>query len=294
MHKIYFMKTLQAKENKKVGYYTFVFKELGKPAMINESFVFSTKFSSNRLSQGKIGEFAIFTADLYKDYEKAEKYFLQAIERDSENAFWLGNYAIFLHFYKKDIENADMFYQKSLKIDKDDAFLKFNYAQLLLFAKKDYNKVEEILKEILQLEPENEKYKCAYAAFLFKVKKKFAQAEKLCQEITSKNDQNPAWLATYAQLKILKGENKAAQKLIDKAFSLNPSAELELELWFYNYAHFEEKREMAEQKINEFVEKGVKSFVWGLKENVTVAIFAGHPFPQKLEEIAMKIIGERY
>ncbi|MBN2893744.1 MAG: hypothetical protein JXL97_17880 [Bacteroidales bacterium] len=286
------MEKLRVRENKKIGYYAFIFKRLGKPALINESFVFSTSFNSNRLSQGKIGEFAIFTADLLKDYDKAEKYFLQAIERDPENAFWIGNYAIFIHFYKKDFNLAEEYYQKSLKLYEDDAFLKFNYAQLVLFYKSDYDLVEKLMKEVLMLEPNNSKFKCSYAAFLFKVRKKFAQAEKLCEEVISKNDKNPSWFATYAQLKLLKGEQTEAKKLIDRAFELEPSDELSLELWFYLYAHYEENREEAEAKIIEHLSKGIKSFVWGLQQNVVVAIFSGHPESHKLEEYAKQIMGE--
>ncbi len=285
------MKNFKVKENKKLGYYAFIFKRLGQKDLINESFVFSTSFNSNKLSQGKMGEFAIFTADLLKDNDKAEKYFLQALERDNENAYWLGNFAIFLHFYKKDFKKAEIYYKKSIKIYPDDAFVKFNYAHLLLFQKSDYDSVEKILRDILSLEPQNPKYKCAYAAFLFKIRKKFSLAETLCKEVVEKYDKNPYWMSTYAQLKILKGEAKEARKLIQKAFDLNPPDELAVELWFYLYAHFEDARLEAELKIQELINKGVKSMVWGLQQNVVVAIFAGHPFPQKLEEYAKVIMG---
>lgn len=283
------MEKLRIKENKKVGYYAFVFKRLGQKELINESFVFSTSFGSNRLSQGKIGEFAIFTADLLKDNDKAEKYFLRAIERNPKNSFWTGNYAIFLHFYMKKYELAEKIYKKSLELNEDDAFLMFNYANLLIFGKKDYDKAESMLKKVLSIEPNNPKYKCAYAGFLFKIKKKFAQAEILCKEVTEKFNQNPAWLATYAQLKILKGEPEEAELLIQKAFDLKPSNELCLELWFYLYAHYKEHRDLAEKEIVKLLDLGVKSLVWGLQQNVVIAIFSGHPEPQKLEEYAKQL-----
>lgn len=283
------MKKLLVRENKKVGYYAFAFKQLGRKDILNESFIFNTSFGSEKLSQRKIGEFAIFTADLLKNNIKAEKYFLQAIERNPSNSFWIGNYAIFLHFYKKEYKFAEQYYKKSLKYYDEDTFLKFNYIQLLIIHLQKYEEAEKLFKEILADEPENLKFKSAYASFLFKIKKEFSQAEKLCKEIIDSNNTNPTCFATFAQLKILKGEPKAAEKLIDKAFFLNPSDDLLLELWFYLYAHFEKRRIPAEQEMKKLLKNKVKSFVWGLQQNVVIAIFSGHPYPQKLEEYAKKI-----
>ena len=97
------------------------------------------------------------------------------------------------------------------------------------------------------------------------------------------------WFATFAQLKILKGESKIAEQLIDKAFALNPTDELKLELWFYLYAHYEKRRIPAEQEMNILLDKKTKSDVWGLQQNIVIAIFSGHPYPQKLEYYAKKI-----
>ncbi len=280
------MNKIHLEENIKVGYYTFIYKEIDEEPLINETYVNTTELRTNKLSVGKLGEFAIFTADVLRDNEKADYYFQKTLAQSPKNAFWLGNYAIFLHYYMKNIEKAEKYYKKSLELDKRDYLLKYNYSQILLFYKSDYDNAEKLLKEIVKRAPTNSRYKCAYATFLFKVKKKFAQAETLCQEVLKKNNTNPAWLSTYAQLKILKGEKDIAYKYIQKALSLDPSDDLALELWFYLYAHFDDKRTLAEQKINEYIANGVSSQIWGLQENVDAAIFAGHPNPNRLEEIA--------
>ena len=286
------MKKLMVRENKKIGYYSFAFKRLGQKDLLNESFIFKTSFDSPRLSQEKIGEFAIFSADLLKNYTNAEKYFLQAINRDPSNSYWVGNYAIFLHFYKRDYKLAAKFYDKSLEIYEDDVFLKFNYIQLLVLRLKSFDKAEKLFKEVLLLEPKNAQFKCAYASFLFKIKKKFAQAEKICEDVITTSPENPLWYAIFAHLKILKGEPIAAEKLIDTAFELDPSDDLALELWFYLYAHYEKRRIPAEQEMNILLKQNIKSSVWGLQQNIVIAIYSGHPYPQKLEEYAKKITGE--
>jgi tetratricopeptide (TPR) repeat protein len=285
------MQKFRKKENKRIAYYELSVKELGRKKSYVESFYHSSTFNRNGVNASKLGEFAIFTADLLKNVNKAEEYFLQSIEKEPDNSFWIGNYAIFLHYYKKDIENADKLYQKSLEMYEDDAFLKHNYAVMLLFYKKDYNKVEKLLKSAIELEPENSKYLCTYAAFLFKIRKKFDLAENFCKKALEQDESNAEIYAIFAQLMILKSNLETADQYISKALELDPIDDLKLELWFYRYAHYNKWLEIAEQEINLYLSKKINSYAWGLQQNVVISIFSGHPFPQKVEYFANKIMG---
>ncbi|MBN2662308.1 MAG: hypothetical protein JXR68_01550 [Bacteroidales bacterium] len=284
------MQKLRRPENRKVGYYAFIFKKLGRANMLDESFIYATTTEKNTLSSSKLGEFAIFNADLLKNYEKAEKYFRIAIEKEPQNSFWIGNYAIFLHYYKQNYKLAEKLYLRSLKFFKEDGFILYNYALLILFHKKDYHKTEILLKKAIKFEPDITKFQCTLAAFYFKIKKDFTEAEKICRKLNVRN--NPQFKAVYAQLNLYKKDFKAAEILIDEAFITDPPDEIKLELWFYRFAHYEKWHEKAEYEINKLIKNGTKSLAWGLQKNVVIALFSGHPFPEKLEFFAKAIVGE--
>jgi Tfp pilus assembly protein PilF len=284
------MTKLRKKENTKIGYYAFVFKRLGKKSILDESFIFSTTIEKNNISASKYGEFAIFNADLLKDIQKADKFFLKTIKKTPKNAFWLGNYAIFLHYYKKDIKNSEKFYNLSIKYNSKDPFVIYNFAIFELFENNKPAKAEKLFIQAIELDPEYPKYKCTYAGFLFKVKKDFKKAEDLFKEIIDQYPSNPQWYTVYAQLKIYKEQFKDAEKLIDKAFSLDPSDDIKLQLWFYRYAHFNDYIQKAEFEMNKLLQKGVKTTAWGLQQNVIIAIFSGHKYPEKLENFSKQII----
>lgn len=284
------MQKLRRPENRKVGYYAFIFKKLGRANMLDESFIYETTTEKNTISSTKLGEFAIFNADLLKNYEKAEKYFKIAIEKEPVNPFWIGNYAIFLHYYIQNYRLAERFYLRSLKIYKEDGFILYNYALLILFHKNDPNKAEILLKKAITFDPDVFKFQCTLAAFFFKIKKDFTEAEKICKKLNARN--NPQFKAVYAQLNIYQKNFKAAEVLIDEAFRTDPPDEVKLELWFYRFAHYEKWYEKAEFEINKLLKNGTKSLAWGLQKNVVIAIFSGHPFPEKLEFFAKEIVGE--
>lgn len=283
------MQKLRRPENKKIGYYAFVFKKLGRSNILDESFVYATNSARSGLSSSKLGEFAIFNADLLKNYEKAEKYFRIAIEKEPDNSFWLGNYAIFLHYYTQNNKLAEKLYLRSLKFFKEDGFILYNYALLVLFHKKDYNVAEILLKKAIKFEPEIQKFQCTLAGFNFKIRKNFDEAEKIFSQIDIKN--NPQFMAVYAQSFLYKKNFKVADKIIDDALELNPPDEVKLELWFYRFAHYDKWQEKAEFEINKLLRNDVKSTAWGLQKNVIIALFDGHRYPEKLEYFAKEILG---
>lgn len=284
------MKKTQEQKYKKIGYYTLIFRRLGQEKLLDESIIFATKKGKETIGPSELGEFAAFNADFLKNNITAEKYFIKSIEKEPDNSFWLGNYAIFLHYYKEDINLAEQYYLKSLHLDNQDAFLLYNYALLLLFKKKDYARTELLLKKAIHYDALIPKFQCTYAGFLFKIKKDFENAEKLLKKITTKT-KNPQYLATYAQLEIFKNNLAQAENYINQAFELSPPDEIKLELWFYRYAHFAHWYEKAEKAMNKILKSETKSYAWGLKRNVVIALFAGHPNPEKLENYANKIIG---
>ncbi len=82
-----------------------------------------------------------------------------------------------------------------------------------------------------------------------------------------------------------------AESLIQKVFKLNQDKreDLSLELWFYRYAVFFEVYKDTEEKIEDLLNKGVKSIGWYLDDVLEVAKELGHPDYNKLCEFAKRI-----
>ncbi len=283
------MRKFRKKENRRIGYYAFSFNKLGEGNLLDESFIYTTTNERNTISSSKYGEFAIFNADLLKNLDKANHYFIKAIEKEPQNSFWIGNYAIFLHYYKLNFKLAEKFYLLSLKYFKDDAFVLYNYSLLLLFEKKDHKKTEIILSKAIKFDPESLRFQCTYAGFLFKIKKDYNAAEKILKKLVTKN--NPQFFAVYAQFYFFQNKFYEAEILINQAFANNPSDEVSLELWFYRFAHFPQWHEKAEFEMNKLIKNNVKCLSWGLQKNVVIALFSGHPYPEKLENYSKQITG---
>lgn len=286
------MRKFRQKEYRKIGYYTFLYKRIGKKrSLVDESLIYSSTSEKIDISSAKLGEFAIFNAEMLGDFNAAERYFQKAVERDPNDSYWLGNYAIFLHYYKLDYSKAEKFYIRSLKIDIQDSFVLYNYAILLLFIKKDYNKAQKLLRKAIKYDKYQHKYVLTYAGFMFKIRKNFDFAEKLFVKLIKEHPQNAQILASYAQLKIYNDQFQEAEKLIDKAFELDPQEEVKLELWYYRYAHFNQWFAKAEYEIEHLLKNDVKCFAWGLQQNLIIALFKGHQDPDKLDFFTYKIVG---
>ncbi len=287
LQKFLFMQKFRRKDNKKVGYYTFAVKELGhRSSIVEDYFYYETSERDYDLHPSIYGEFALFSVEFMKDLEKANKFFLKTIAKAPKDSFWTGNYAVFLHYYLQDFAQAEKYYRRSLYLNKKDPFVMYNYAILLVFWSREYDLAEKMIKKAIMLDPETPKLKCFYASFLFIIRNNYSKSEKICRELTEIFNTNPRWLAVYAQLKLLQKDYSAADKLIKKAFKLDPTDDVKLALWFFRYAHYVETIQKAEFEMNKLLKAGVKTPIWGLFHNAMLAILDGHEYPEKLQEYA--------
>lgn len=277
--------------SRSIGIYTFINKHIdNKEAIEDFSYILDTDSEDIELNASDYADFAVFNLEFYNDIEKADKYFLKSLEIEPDNPFWLGSYAMFLHYYKRDIKKAALYYSKSIELD-DDVVHVYNYSLLALTELKKYKLAESLLKLSMSLDPDDLKIKVTYVGYLMKVKKDYIRVNKELNKILKYRDQEKRIWAVWAQLKIFEGKLKEAEDIINQAFDSNLPDEILLELWFYRYSHFTNWTEKAEYEINKILNKGIKTFAWGLTQNVVSAIFEGHPFPEKLQEFATKIEG---
>jgi tetratricopeptide (TPR) repeat protein/cellulose biosynthesis protein BcsQ len=101
---------------------------------------------------------------------------------------------------------------------------------------------------------------------------------------------NPDLYSNLAQIYFFQSNKEKAKKLIDKAFTLNPELPLQLELWFYRYAHFPEWRDVAKTELEMLMSNSeAKSIGWDFSKNIEIAIAEGHPEPEELKRIAKQI-----
>lgn len=78
-----------------------------------------------------LGNYANFLADIRKDHDNAEAFYIRALVADPDHTNNLSNYAIFLKNIRKDHDNAETFYKRALVADPDNANNLGNYGGLL-------------------------------------------------------------------------------------------------------------------------------------------------------------------
>lgn len=196
-----------------------------------------------------------------KNPAKAEKIYIELIDKYPNNTAILNNYGYFLHFFRKDYVRAEESYKKVLELDPNTASTLENYAVLLFQICKDYDKAEDYYKKSLEIDPNKANRLGNYAGFLL-----------------AKGDEQG-----FVLLKKAKYLAEQEQK-----------RDIILELSFYEYAHSNEIETRRESlvSIKSLLNQGIKSPGWDLSENIKRAVENGHPHPNLLSEISKVISGE--
>ena len=200
-----------------------------------------------------LGDYALLLWKDKNDIAESERFFRMAMDSKSNNfinAWNLGNYATFLWHEKNDIMNAEEFFEKALIADPSTDRIKGNYANFLSDAKMDIGKAEKYYQEVLKIFPNNANH-----------------------------------LGNYAKLLIAKDNLDQSLSYLKRAFeNIKEEDVLELELWFYAYAVFYNEYPESREKIEELLNKGVRSLGWNLKGVLEIAKKHGHPDFEKLCE----------
>ncbi len=154
-------------------------------------------------------------------------------------------------------DEANHFFRRSLEVEPNDAKVLSSYARFLNFVYRQYDKAETIYRRLMDI---------------------------------SSNDANDS--GNLAQLVLARGEYGEGRRLIDIAFAAEPSPSLQLELWFYRYAHFPEVYPEAEAAIEALLAEGVRSPGWDLSITLAEAAREGHPDPARLEALAVRLASD--
>ncbi len=235
-------------------------------------------------------------AERYKDIDpkKAEAIYREGIKKFPNSAPLVGNYAIFLKNIHKDYNQAEVFYKQALKLEPDEANFLGSYANFLTHIRKKHDEAEVFYKQALKLEPDLVANMGNYAIFLTDIRKKLNEAETIYKQILELAPDDINCLGNYAKLKFVLGEDEVGKKLLNEVDFLvkETHSSLNLEIWFYKYAHVFESEDSALQKLKKLLTKGVRSPGWVLSNNVEVAIRQGHTHPELLSALA-KVISDK-
>ncbi len=281
----------ETKTNRQISYFTMVFKQIGERPFVNEKFVFDTKnYQKDSYFLHKMAEFAVFSAEMLQEVEQAEQFFRESVRKDPKDYIGLGNYAIFLHYYKRDIKKAIHFYEKCHRESSGDLFFTYNYVLALLFCDKDYQTIDKLTKKLLFSDSLRLVYWNLYAIVLFKKKREFEKAERILKFLINKEAKDPRWFLAYAELKILLGNYEEAANMLNHALTLDTIEELQLEMWFIAYAFLKEKRETAQENIEDLLSKGYRAYMVGMQEYIKLAIENEHDSPEVLISLYKQIV----
>jgi len=273
-------------ENAGDGWWAWALKAQMEQDPIEKNKIFQDALNEFPDSTGLYCNYANFLKDVCRDYDEVGRYYKKALDLDENSAINNGNYAFFLHEIRKSYSEAETFYNKALSLDPYNANNNGNYAIFLQIVRKSYDEAEVYFKRSLQLAPYNAIYNCGYAGFLKDIRNFFDKAEfyyKIALQLAC-DDANINGNYTGFLLSI--GRKDEAVKFLEVAEE-NCYTEIVLaELYFYRYAHFEEKRAETFTAIKDLLCKGVRSPNFNLQLNVDRAIQDGHPDPAMLQRLA--------
>ena len=90
-----------------------------------------------------------------RNYKKAEKYYLKAIENGADSSAY-SNLGYLYYYELDDLKKGEEYFLKAIEINKKDTSAMTNLANLYIFVKKD-KEAEKLLLKVVELE-ENEKH----------------------------------------------------------------------------------------------------------------------------------------
>ena len=239
--------------------------------------------------------YARFLMDTRKDYSQTESYFQKALELDPKNIICLRNYAYFLWYVREDYNKANAYFLTAINAAPKDANVFWGYANFWMDAQEDYDHAEEFYKRAIELDTKNGELFAAYAYFLEEARRDYDGADKFFRKAIKIDPKNARILAIFAKILILRGNLDKAKTLIKKAFEYtkeNKASEIELDLWVYCYAVFNNEFPESGAAIEALLKQGVRSHGRYFKDLLEFAKDRGHHDYQKLSQYESKITGE--
>jgi len=228
------------------------------------------------------------------DIEKADEIYSEGLLKFPDSANLLANYAYFLQRNRKNDNKAEDIYKDSLKLEPNNEITLAAYASFLYKIRNDDQKAADYYKMAMAINPNSAQVLNSYAIFLKNRIKDYKKAEEVFKASLERQPNHANTLGNLAGLLLAIGNSNEGILLLKKAMELAGNyKELLLECYFYQYAHFNDEKNMENSllEIKKLISSGVRSPGWNLMDNVKRAIEDGHKHPKFLETLA-KVISE--
>jgi tetratricopeptide (TPR) repeat protein len=168
--------------------------------------------------------FALFIANVRKNYDEAERLFRKALELDSNHANHTGNFAIFLATIRKNYDEAERLFRKALQLDPNHATHTFSFAIFLATIRKNYDEAERLYRKALELDPDNANNIGDFARFMNVVRKNHGEAERLYHRALDLDPGHTNNIGNFALfLHEVRKDYDEAERLYRKALPLDPN-----------------------------------------------------------------------
>ncbi len=271
-----------------------------------------------------LGNYAVLLQATSERHMEAEVYFLRAIVSDPGHANNLGNYARFLqphphradeveHYYHLAIEadpyhihsicmlafflstsgrrneEADALYKRAIELAPDNSEIHRLYGWFHETVRGRLDDAEKHYRIAVEADPEHAENAALYAIFLHTARKDNPLAETAYRRAIELNPDNANCLGNLAQLVLARGEHAEGRALIDRAFAAKPPIPLQLELWFYRFAHFPQDYPETTDTLEALLAEGVRSPGWDLSITLAQAKREEHPDQDVLETLANRL-----
>lgn len=238
---------------------------------------------------------AFFIWQVRSDKDTAEILFKRAVDANPIHARSLSDYAYFLWKSRKDIAAADALYQRSIKASSGATLFLSNYALFLTTVSPNKDEVEALYKRAIDVTPNHATALCNYAIFTQSIRGNLEAAEVLYNRAIDASPNHPKALGNYAGYLLSTHRPDDGRRFWERGIAhVSPvQPTLHLELWFYAYAHFPDRRDEAAAEIEQRLANGQRSEGWDLSANVRAAL-ATHPDPERLVRFAEAISGLAY
>lgn len=228
--------------------------------------------------------------------EKAEKIYLEGIEKFKNSYQLLGNYAYYLHYIRKKFEIAEKYYKQAIKLGPRDDISFGNYATLLHFINKDYVQAEKFYKKAMEIHPDDAGHIANYAALLGNAGVDKKLAELYYEKAMNLEPEAADLFGNYCGFLYGIGKEQNAERYWEKSIKNNKTEkmnDLNLELWFYMYANGNESRRAeALKELKELIKSGDRSEFWDFSLNIERAKKQNHPEYDWLHKLA-DVIADR-
>jgi tetratricopeptide (TPR) repeat protein len=237
-----------------------------------------------------LGNFAIFMTDIRHNHERAEELYERAIAADPKHAINLGDFAYFMWQIRHNHERAEELYERAIAADPKNAINLGNFANFMKNIRRNHERAEELYERAIEADPKDADYLGNFAIFMKNIRRNHERAEELFEQAIKADPNNANHLGNFAQMLLAAGRRKEGLAMLERSFAApDPHPSLQVELWFYVFAHLPARSDQALAALRKLIADGVRSAGWDLTSTIARAKEDGHPDPALLEALAQLI-----